>query len=761
MSEDDMVIEEPQTMVEPVEIIREAHTELDNMEVDLLGVQKTHVERVSEAGVATEGSFHSVQEIVTHDEPTREIPKDSDNMEDIELAGNTNSSPITLQQVEAHRVSIEPVMEGAMSVALEDNKDSLLEEDGKLNIVPSPSEGSSPVKPLVRKSSLTFASLPAREPLTTKKSIGARVSRTSHLDQTKPAPVTHNSYFGRYTSGKSLGATRLREQAEEPKEIDHMDVDKVHSSNTPLEESDCDGTMAMLHNKSSTQRLHERINLLGQKQHTRPTKSAAPNLLSTQPAYPELPIFDQDEISSGDQADQKVFPLKAVVLVDDDDEWIKPPLQQAELHDELQMAKSHPVDIMEQIGKKDGGNGRVIEVNSNNNKTQQLSSLASLQRSLEQPGRSPRHEKSNSTSILASPSRCSQQQVLTHKKAISISNPVLPPIPSTTPAGSPTSKLHHDGPLVASKSKLQSIMRSARGLFTSSAGVSAQAKMETLSPSSMRLRSQGQEVHSDLQLKNATGPSGLSQMMYPSLPNCSHTSIINTPSNESESRKTRGSTEKEEKRQEQEDKDRHRMEVDLDRAREQERQKAAKLKEQRSISATSTASTVTNVVQAVAQKVLQPVRQSPRRLQQRNEQHISMADTEYLTKKGEDDELLQSMGPPAAPPQKQALQAQKPKEMKRPIKPAKEIAPKPKPQPVAIRVGTLSQRIPLTNAALSSSLQDSLPPPQPRQNTIAKKSSNASIQTSTSTGLKSSTSSMPQKPKALLAAERKREQASY
>ena len=764
MSEDDMVMEESQKVVEPIEDIQEAHVGVDHMEVDLIDVQDMQIERVSEAGVTTEVSFQSAQEVVTQCDATKGKHEDADDMEDIEVVENVNPSPSALERIEAHRPSIEPVIEEPAAISLEDDKDSLLEEGQESNAIPSPSEGSSPVKALVRKSSLTFASLPAREPLGTKKSIGARVSRTSHLEQAKGAPVAHNSYFGRYTGGKSLGSTRHQGPAEEDKETAQMGVDLINNPILSREESDGDEKMSMLHNKSSTQRLHDRINLLGQKQPTRPTKSiVAPSLQSTQPVYPELPISGQEEISSKSQASPDDFPSTVGVLlvVDDDDEWIKPRSQQSELANETQLVKNYSVDTLEKVRTKDNVTATVITMALSHDNVQQQPSRNSVGRSPEPLRRSPRHQNSMSVSPIASPIQFLTQQVAGHKNAISISDPDLPPMPSTTPAGSPTSKSHHDGPLNASKSKLQSIMRSARGLFTSSAGVSAQAKMETLSPSSLRSRGQRQETHQNLQSRNAAGTSGLSQMMYPNLPNGSQTSIISSPSNQGEIRRTRSSTEKEEKRREKDEKDKHRMELDLDRAREQERQKAAKFKDQRSISANSTTSTVTNAVQAMAQKALHPVRQSPRRLQQRNEQQTITPEAEALTKPEDDTDHLQSMGPPAAPQQKQPSQIQRPKELKRPIKPAKEVVPKPKPQPVAIRVGTLSQRIPLTNAALSSSLQDSLPPPQSRQTTISKKSSNASIQTSTSTsGLKSSTSSMPQKPKALLAAERRREQAS-
>lgn len=61
--------------------------------------------------------------------------------------------------------------------------------DGPSDEARSNSDGSSPIRPMVRKSSLNFASLPAREPLTGGKSLGGRTSRTSHLDLNRKSPV--------------------------------------------------------------------------------------------------------------------------------------------------------------------------------------------------------------------------------------------------------------------------------------------------------------------------------------------------------------------------------------------------------------------------------------------------------------------------------------------------------------------------------------------------------------------------------------------
>ena len=285
--------------------------------------------------------------------------------------------------------------------------------------------------------------------------------------------------------------------------------------------------------------------------------------------------------------------------------------------------------------------------------------------------------------------------------------------------------------------------------------------METFLPSSLQLQSQGQDVAGDLLLKTTAGPSYLNQMLYPSLPNGSQVSLQSTPSSNGEGRKTRSSREKEEKQKEKDLRDRQRAEENLNRARDQERHKASKFKAPQNLAVTSKAFAESSVIETIPLKASKPIRQSPRRHQIQDEVPILDAGSEGIEKQVEDADLARSMGPPSRP-LSQPSQIHKPKDMRRPIKPAKEVAPKPKPQPVAIRVGTLSQRIPLTNAALSTTLQESLPVSSTKQPAVAKKTSNTSLQTSAPvSSFKSSVSSLSSKPKALLAAERKREQVSH
>lgn len=216
-------------------------------------------------------------------------------------------------------------------------------------------------------------------------------------------------------------------------------------------------------------------------------------------------------------------------------------------------------------------------------------------------------------------------------------------------------------PISASKSKLQSIMKTARGLFTSSAGVSAQAKMETLTP---QQPAHATKAHEQTQGKADGG------------------SNVDSP----HSMRTRGQ---------------------------------AKLQMGVSINLNSPRSARTHG-QVLGQTNIDSNSKSPISTQT-HDQPREPPDAELCP--GNHDMTLTQNPPPA-----QSSQPLQSKNLRRPVKPAKETVSKPKPQPVAIRVGTLSQRIPLSNAALSSTLQDSLAPPQPKQPGLAKKAINASMQ---------------------------------
>ena len=681
------------------------------------------VRNLSERHSTAERSFHSAKEEISKGDVTvASLRKNEPSIAEIENPTEPNEAPSSEQEV--------PVTDQAEEDAMViDVLDKGLDEDLAVDESRSPSQGSSPARALVRKSSLTFAALPAREPLTTKKSIGARTSRTSHLDQSK----TRGSFLGRFTGGKSLGGTRQPEPDREDEINDEMDVSMEKPEKPELfrEESEGDSKIAQLHNKSSTQRLHDRINMLGKSQAARPTKSIPAAAVVTGLSYPELPNPEPQAESARQNA---VFPSKtataSVSKDEDDDDWIQPPHIQPNTSNRPQLSKSISADVMEDIrGKQTIGGQDFGHIPSYEPATKALSPLRHAQ---VQGSRSSGQWLSMAATVPQSTSPAKSAERAASKfldgAAALVVDSSTPTNQSTTPLGSPSSRRYVDGPLSASKSKLQSIMKTARGLFSSSAGVSAQARMETLSPLQTRILRDTQGPTIANALRSKAGESGLNQS-----------------GSDSNVRKTRSSTEKEERRTESEARASRRSEEELESV---QRKESPNVVTQKSMQPQGPPG-------EAAQPQAKQTRQSPRKTQTHQG---PKAQPEVVD---DDDLISHPMGPPASYPPSQQYQLQKPSTLRRPVKPAKEIAPKPKPQPVAIRVGTLSQRIPLSNTALSSSLQESLSQSQPKQPAGGRKPSNASLQTSASNNsLKSSTTSVAPKPKALLAAERKREQVS-
>ncbi|KAK4240380.1 hypothetical protein C8A03DRAFT_13304 [Achaetomium macrosporum] len=182
----------------------------------------------------------------------------------------------------------------------------------------SPSDASSPIRPIVRKSSLNFASLPAREPLTSKKSLGgARVSRTSHLDYNR------QSSYPRHTGGKSLGG--VIRQGPPDDDHDEMEIDKKMTTR----EEDADARVSE-HSKTYTQRLQDQISMLGKAQSTgpRPSKSLAILLPSQQgaPASQSQPQVEPAlETRKPSPEPKPSVRAPGAFPEDDDDDWITPP----------------------------------------------------------------------------------------------------------------------------------------------------------------------------------------------------------------------------------------------------------------------------------------------------------------------------------------------------------------------------------------------------------------------------------------------------
>lgn len=286
-----------------------------------------------------------------------------------------------------------------------------VEDEMEVDEEPTPSERSSPVKPLVRKSSLTFACLPAREPILPKKSMG----RTSQI---------------RHTGGKSLGASQIVQ----PVDSQHDDVD-MDEDRPALQREESETTKT--HNKTSTQRLFERFQML--EQHA-PPKRISQNILSqsSRPSvYPATALQPKDTAqTSQSQPTYPTLPAESDMGEaeedDDDDSWIAAPSK----------------------------------------------STAPAANSIRPP-----INKSHTVVTHSSPHKLKPSPI----KLISTSNPNLSAAAdSTTPVGSPAGKKYMDAPLSASKAKFYSALRAAKDKLIGSTSASAQVKLDGLSSSPKR-----------------------------------------------------------------------------------------------------------------------------------------------------------------------------------------------------------------------------------------------------------------------------------
>ncbi|KAF2001838.1 hypothetical protein P154DRAFT_463278 [Amniculicola lignicola CBS 123094] len=387
--------------------------------------------------------------------------------------------------------------------------------------VRSPSDGSSPVKPLFRKSSLTFASLPAREPLLPKKSFGAR---TSHVDKAR------NSQLGRFTGGKSLGGSQNAYTVETHHD-DVMDLDEE----TRREESET----TRLHNKTNTQRLHERLNMLNQKneppmrssrsiiasqpqqsQQSQPSQPQSQTLVASQPSQPTQPAYPM--LPSEEQKDAED---------EDDDDWISP------------VRTTAPV------------------LNAG------------------RPALSKSYSADPPPSFMKPPPLA---------KPISVSNPDLKSVVgSSTPAGSPTGKRYMDAPLSASKAKFYSALRAAKEKIIGSSATSAQVKLDALAEGPMRPKLHAQQSSDDVfspKRNEKAGTSIFSHLRSPSKESLrtmkSSKTVASVPGSPTkDGRRTRSSSEREKQKErearEKEVKELQRADAKLREMREKEQSKAA------------------------------------------------------------------------------------------------------------------------------------------------------------------------------------------
>ncbi|KAI0478877.1 hypothetical protein GGR56DRAFT_348023 [Xylariaceae sp. FL0804] len=623
----------------------------------------------------------------------------------------------------------------------------------------SPSDASSPIRPIVRKSSLNFASLPAREPIT-HKSIGNRVSRTSHLDQNR------TSYYNRHTGGKSLGRA-MHDSSDE--ENDGMDVDEGPVlQQTKAQEPDD----AVVHNKTYTQRLQDQINKLGQSQahaalssksmtgqaNLQPQVGGAMAATASQPTPQPRPLPSPQKTTT-----PGAFPEDD----EEEEDWIQPlgpPDTASNLFSPRPaLPKSYSADVMEGLTGKETVSGNDFALPKTRSRSPQRPPIPDGNKS------TFGHHKSVSVpSFPLIPQGGEEESGL--KKTISVSNPAPETVSEMDRPASPSkspSRGFSNSPLKQVKNKLSSILKNSKGLLASSAALSAEGKSSLLSPSTTRLgryHAPSTETLGSPLRKDA-------QPLYPDLSN--HAADAQTVASiggptRTEGRRTRASIEKEkaeEKRKEKEAKEARRMadQMDkLDKAREKEREKARVFsKEQERVAALEK--------QVTAQKehdkktttttpgpIPKATRTSPRRA--KPQQPPVEERTTNLT--AEDDVEMAdappaSMPPPSAPRSVVPPSAGKGREIKRPVRPTKEPIAKAKQAPTVIRVNMGSQHSQYnpSNSTLSSGLHETLSQPQ-----LKGKSSQPQLQTKPSLqSLKSSTSSSG-RPKALEAAARRKEQ---
>ncbi|KAK4245140.1 hypothetical protein C7999DRAFT_34478 [Corynascus novoguineensis] len=656
-----------------------------------------------------------------------------------------------------------------LNQAVDKGDDEMVDEVDEVDEARSPSDASSPIRPVVRKSSLNFASLPAREPLASKKSLGgARISRTSHLD------FHRQSYFNRPTGGKSLGGAMRRESLED--DADEMDVD---DDLRPQNED------ATAYSKTYTQRLQDQISMLGKGQSIgpRPSKSLA-NLLPSQQSAPTSQIQSQAEhVPEDKKSSPKPIHLAAApgafpMDEDDEDDWIAPP--------NTATKPANPKPVLPDTQRSDAReelSSRGTTTSSEHFKGGDASPTKPTM-----PEWTPKHGKSASVPVFPT---TDQLDVETEgsplKKTTSVTNQALSTVAEDdffSPPKSPT-RTFRESPLKQVKNKLSSLLKGSKGLVASSAAISAEGKSLVQSPSTTRLgHHQEASVESFKTVDNVVYPD-LSQY-------ASATSAPLSPVRSNSSRRTRASAERErqeakerereererEKEKEKEKREAKRMAEQMDKlekAREKEREKARVFsKEQEKIAAMEKQVAVQKEpgkpVQGQSQQDFRtpgptlktrprsptkstkptPARTNEHEGKQRtappDEQDVEMTDT------------TTTVPPPSIPRPTTATSI---RTQKRPMKPTKETASKAKQMPTLIRVNPLSSQqtqFHPSNSVLAANLQETLGQPPSSARQVNGKASQASLHGKGSVqSLKSSVSSTG-RPKALEAAAKRKEQ---
>ncbi|ATY59236.1 inner centromere [Cordyceps militaris] len=563
----------------------------------------------------------------------------------------------------------------------------------------SPSEASSPIRQVMRKSSLNFASLPAREPLAAGKNTG-RVSRVSHLEKA--------------SVGKSLGHG-MEDVGPEVDCQSDMDVD-VDAEEEPVQATDA---------KTYTQRLQDQINQLG-----KPNGGA----LGQARLYPNIPSAKQNALPTSQsnsnviasptrkQSISKVLQTTpgAFPEEEDDDDWIEPPSAVPPSEIRPAFPKSYTADVMEGIQGKE--------------------TISQPEFPVAKPEYATRlqtHGKSASVTTLPSMQPDAKIDLLL-TKSTSFSHAlgtVAESQDTDTPFGSP-SRLFRDSPLKQMKSKLSSILKGSRSLLASSAAISAEGKSSLLSPSTAQLGMHASPSTASLVLKNRIAS------------DVSHTTESSL--SPAKTRRTRASAERqrEDKRREKEAKHIAEQMDRLDKAREKEREKARVFsKEQERIAAMEREIAAKKQEEQMHAKQTPKARDNPRKANSDDdEQKTALQDVDMLE--------VPQIAPPSAVRTTSTTHSLRNRDVKRPVKPSKEdLTTKQAPTVIRVKPGSQHSQFHQTGRQ-STNPQDpvSLPNSQHQLNVKASKASLHSKASSQS--LKSSTNG---RPKAAETAARKKE----
>lgn len=234
-------------------------------------------------GRTSNESFMSAREEIESRNQSRQQARDAEE-EDTATVPDENQDMELDQQPE---IGETPAHASDQPPATEEEEPQPEDEDMEDEAPQSPSDTSSPEKPLARKSSFTFSSLPAREPLTAKRSVGGR---NSQVDAGR-----HSVLAARATT--SATKDEEQEKAEEAPKT-----------------------------KTSTQSLHERIMMLGKTKEPRTSKSIPQSVLNAQAMYPQLPPAEADEALANTASQPESFAPAddRADVEDDDDDWIAP-----------------------------------------------------------------------------------------------------------------------------------------------------------------------------------------------------------------------------------------------------------------------------------------------------------------------------------------------------------------------------------------------------------------------------------------------------